>query len=58
MFADKNQLKLDDDQHEGTLVELNSAEVDDVSGGLLLIAAAFALGYYYGYAAGRRSAQR
>lgn len=35
MFTEKNELNLDTDQNETMLVELNAADVDDVSGGLL-----------------------
>ncbi|WEF25818.1 class IIb bacteriocin, lactobin A/cerein 7B family [Paracoccus sp. S3-43] len=47
MFAEKTELKLVDDLNETALVELNAAEVDDVSGGFLPLV--FAAGFVAGY---------
>ena len=56
MFAKEIEMKLVDDLNETAVVELNAADVDDVSGGIVpIIIAIAAASFAAGYAAGRKS---
>ncbi|MFV0335561.1 MAG: hypothetical protein ACK5JR_16000 [Tropicimonas sp.] len=49
MFAEKTDLNLEFDPSEAALVELNAADIEDVSGGGLIplvFITAYAFGYY------------
>ncbi|MDO5632771.1 MAG: class IIb bacteriocin, lactobin A/cerein 7B family [Paracoccus sp. (in: a-proteobacteria)] len=55
MFAEKTELKLVEDLNENAIVELNAADVEEVSGGVIpaIIFGAFVAGYVVGRASRR-----
>ena len=55
MFAKEIELTLVDDLNENAVVELNAADVDDVSGGVWPIIIIAAVSFAAGYHAGRKS---
>lgn len=56
MFAEKTELNPIEDLNETAVVELNAANVDEVSGGFfpVIVAAVAVASYAAGYRAGRR----